>query len=270
MRAWRNTLMRFGLVAIPVSLAPAVAKASVSAHRYDADTLKRVRQAWVNDEGELVAETAMLYDRGEGLDPVAVELDPIEGEREIALAGFIATDAVDPLLYDQAYALNPGKGGEDGLGLVAAILRESHGLMILVGEARFTERPVSVAIRYSPTASGLVLHTLHPTARVRWAEMRKAAEAMRDPSAELLAQGELLTEALPSTFTPLDVDPREAALIEALADTMPEGRVLEAEVAPTAKAILDTLKADLEAKAKGKTKGEAKTKAGKTKAKAKA
>ena len=256
--------MRFGLVAIPVSVAPAIARPSLTAHRYDPATKARVKQAWVNPEGELVPETVMAYDVGEGLDPVEVELDPLEGAREITLKAYVDSATVDPLLYDAAYALYPGKGGEDGLGLVAEILRESHGLMMLAGEARFGERPVSVVIRWAPAAESLVLHTLHYTARVRWADMRKASETLRAPSAELVAQGELLTEALPATYVPSDQDPREVAIAEALAKALPEGAPVIAP-ATTAGDILATLRADVEGKAKAKAKGKGKAKA-KTKA----
>jgi non-homologous end joining protein Ku len=263
MKAWRNVLLRFGVVAIPVGISPAKSdKPSISAHRFANG--ERARQAWTID-GESIVETSLLYD----VDGAAVEIDAprvgndgrvLEGSEsddpsEIVLSAWTESAAIDPLLYDASYCVMAGKGGADGMGLVAKILRDDPS-RVLAGVARFTDRPRSVVLRWSEAAGSVVLHTLTYAARVRFEGMRKASESFADPSPELEAQAALFTASLPSAFTPLDSDPLEAAVINALREVCPSAQL--AEVPTTAADILATLRADVAEKGaatKGATKG---------------
>ena len=256
MKAWRNTLLRFGLVAVPVSLTPAKSdKSAVTAHHYDPVTKSRASQAWTVDGETILPETSMFYDVG-GV-PVAADVDE-NYTKEITLEGFVSEGTIDPLFYDAAYCLFAGKGGEDGLGLIARVLRD-NAFMTFAGTAVFTDRPRSVVIRWSDAAGCLILHTLTFTSRVRFADMRTAAEGLAEPSAELLAQAGMLTDALPSTFLPLDEDAHERAIVSALAKSAPKGTEIPVPLT-TAGDILASLRADMEGRARAGTKGTTKPK----------
>jgi non-homologous end joining protein Ku len=227
---------------------------SVSAHRYSEEG-ERAKQAWTVDGETILADTKMLYD----VDGEAVDIAPptLEGESGIELEAFAPTAGIDPLLYDSAYCVFAAKGSGKALGAIADILRANPS-RVLAGSARFTDRPRSVVLRWSEAAQAIVLHTLAYTARVRFAEMRGAAEGLETPDAVTLAQGETLVASLPATFAPMDSDPMEAAIIAALHVAKPSAAVLPAEVATTNADILATLREDMEraAQAKGEAKGE--------------
>jgi non-homologous end joining protein Ku len=247
MKAWRNTLLRFGLVAVPVSLTPAKSdRSAVSAHRYAAGAdgaLVRAKQAWTIDGETLAAETVLAYD----VDGEAVEIDApeIDGAKGIELAAYVDAATIDPLFYDSAYCLFPGDGGAEGLGLIASILRGTP--MMLAGTARFTDRPRSVVIRWSDAAQSLILHTLTFTSRVRFAEMLNASAALVPPPPALVAQAGILTGALPDTFLPADADALEVATATALHKARPTAKRAPAPTV-SAQEILDVLKADVSAK----------------------
>lgn len=263
MKAWRNTLLRFGLVNVPVSLTPAKSDTSaISAHHYDAATRQRAFQAWTTDGENILPETTLFYDDETG-NPAVRAADVIVPDfaKEITLQAFCGEGTIDPLFYDSAYCLFPAKGGAEGLGLVADILREDTSMMF-AGEAVFTDRPRSVVIRWSDAAGCLILHTLTFVSRVRFADMQSAADGLVIPSDAVREQASLLTAALPDTFTPLDTDAREQAIADALTAALPD--VIAPAVATTDADILTALRADMASRAEGKSKT-TKTKTTKTK-----
>jgi non-homologous end joining protein Ku len=253
LKAWRNTTVRFGLVTVPVAVAPAKTdKMSVAAHRYSEDG-QRAKQAWTVDGETILAETKMLYDvDGEPVEIVPPELD---GDKGIDLQAFAPTAGIDPLLYDSAYCVFPAKGSGKALGAIAKLLRDNPA-MVLAGTARFTDRPRSVVLRWSEAAGAIVLHTLAYTARVRFAEMRAASEALEDPDAVTLAQGETLVASLPAEYSPADTDPMEGAIIEALLRARPSAESAIPDLVTTNADILATLRADMQRAAEAKDSAE--------------
>ena len=253
MKAWRNTVLRFGLVSVPVSVSPAKTdKPSVGAHHYDPATRERARQSWTIDGETVLPETVLLYDvDGEAVEIPAPRvgndgrvLDGADEDdpKEIVLEAFLDAGDIDPLLYDSSYCLFPGKGGAE-FGAVVGMLRGSG--KVLAGTARFTDRPRSVVLRYCEAAGSVVLHTLTFTSRVRFAAMSTAAGEIKTPSEAATAQALALASALPKSWTPLDVDALESATLAALAAVKPEADI--AEVATTDADILATLRGDVEA-----------------------
>lgn len=247
LKAWRNATLRFGLVAVPVSLVPAKDADKLSRHRYDRESGTRVRQAWTADGENIAAETFLAYDVG----GTAVEIEvPDDGsDKGIRLAAFVSEGTIDPLFYDDAYILFAGKDGADGLGVLAGVLRENV-YMMFAGEARFTDRTRSVVVRWSDAAGCLVLHTLTFASRVRFESFRIAAESLATPDDALRKQGTMFADTLPDTFVPSDSDPLEAAILSALREASPaavRGSVPAASI--SAGDILETLRADVQNRA---------------------
>lgn len=247
LKSWRNCVLRFGLVAVPVSLIPAKDADKLSRHRYDRESGARVSQAWTADGETLAADTFLAYD----VDGTPVEVDVRDdgSDKGIVLSAFVSEGTIDPLFYDSAFVLFAGKDGADGLGVLASVLRENV-FMMFAGSARFTDRTRSVVIRWSESAGCLVLHTLTFSAAIRFASFMIAAETLTTPDDALRAQGAMFADTLPETFVPADSDPLEAAILDALREASPVAIRASVPV-PNVSAgdILDRLRADVQTRA---------------------
>lgn len=216
MRAWRNTVVRFGLLTVPVSLSPLVQKDGESGHTYDVATGERVSRAWTVNGKDIVPETETRFDIPDG-DPVALDIR-VQGETGIDIEAAVHIGDVDASLYDSSYACNPTKDAPRQLATLLAVLRDSG--RILVGRARFTESASakSVVLRYSPLTKGIVLETLSPLERVRIEAARKIVADLPSPSSAELVQGTTFVDSLPDALPALIVvDERDEAIRSAVA-----------------------------------------------------
>jgi len=263
LKAWRNTVLRFGAFTIPASLIPAKDSDSLTRHRYDRATSARVRQAWTADGENIAAETFLAFDV-DGT-PVEVEVPDDGSAKEITLRAFVSEGTLDPVFYEDAYVVFGGKVGADGLAAVAQVLRDNP-FMMFAGSARFTDRTRDIVLRWSEGTGCLVLHTLTFASRIRFASFRIAAETLPTPDEVAVRQAETLTDALPDSFVPADADPLEALVLEALAEKCPPAK-RDAIPAPHVSAadILDTLRADIERRADGTSPRRTKSKSSKSK-----
>jgi non-homologous end joining protein Ku len=221
MKAWRNVLLRFGMVAVPVAISPAkVSGAEIESHRYGPSG-ERIRQAWTED-GATILDPSEIVSRFAAPSGEAVEIErpEIPGENGIDLTALVASSSVDPLFYDAAYALNAGKGGGRPFAALAAALEDRPGAC-LVGTARFTDRPRDVLIRYSPETDSLVLHTLSFGAKVRAEEMTAEAAKLPAPEAADIAAASSFLDSLPGDFNLTREDPMDVAIRDALAAALP-------------------------------------------------
>jgi non-homologous end joining protein Ku len=242
MRAWRNTVVRFGILSIPLSLSPLVGDGDKSGHKYDPATGERVRQAWTTDGTTIVPEPETRYDVPDG-DPVALDLT-LSGETGIDLEAALHIGDVDASLFDSSYACNPTKDAPRSLATLAAVLRDSG--TILVGTARFTESASakSVVLRWSPLTKGVVLETLSPLERVRIEEATKESADLAEPTAAEYKQAVAFVESLPDVLPTLVVaDERDAKIREEIAAlAIPEVRAAK-EDADAIASTADTLEA---------------------------
>ena len=174
MRAWRNVLLRFGMVNVPLSLAPAARSgAEVEAHRYAGG--ERVKQAWTLD-GETILqpdEIRKAYETPGGL--VEIEAPEIPGDNGLEIEGLVPFSTISPAAYDTTYAAFPGKGGERSYAALSAVLEDRPGAA-LVGRLRVTDRPRDCAVVFDPETEALLVVVLHYAAKVRYSEIRAAAE----------------------------------------------------------------------------------------------
>lgn len=209
MRVWRNTVVRFGMLAVPVGISPLVGKGA-EGHLYDAETRERVRQTFVRPDGTACESTVTLYDVPDA-EPIEVSA-AIRGAVGVDLEGCVPIGTVDPSLYDSAYVLTPAKDAPSALATLAAVLRDSGS--VLVGRARFTESTSakSVVLRWSPLVGGIVLHTLHALDRVRIEEAKSVTASLPIPALAEYTQGEAFVAALPDAFSPIATDDRDAAI----------------------------------------------------------
>jgi DNA end-binding protein Ku len=142
-RAIWNGSISFGLVNIPVKLYNAVSRKNVSFHQIDAESGARIKMQRVSSKtGEEVPYERIV--KGYELSPeryVLVEpdeldaLDP-EATHTIDIEEFVDLPDIDPLFFDSAYYLAPGKGAEKSYALLAKAMEEQGRVAL----ARFVMR----------------------------------------------------------------------------------------------------------------------------------
>src|ERR687894_532931 len=162
-RAIWNGSISFGLVNIPIKLYNAVSRKNVSFHQIDSDSGARIKMQRVSSKTgeevpyerivkgyELAPERYVLVEPGE-LDA----LDP-EATHTIDIEEFVDLADIDPIFYDAAYYLAPGKQAEKSYALLARAM-EGHGK---VGLARFVMRTKQYLAAVRPKEGMLLISTM--------------------------------------------------------------------------------------------------------------
>lgn len=291
---WRGTLS-FGLVAIPVSLYPATEAKDVRFHLFDRQG-RRVRYRRVvdagpsgapqeiddveavaeaserepaegRDEPDGAAETEVAYEdlvRGYQVEPetyVFLETEEIERARPspsrvIDLEHFVRLEDIDPVYFEKAYYVAPGRGAERSYGLLLRTLKETG----RVGIGRFVLRTKPHLVALRPMEDALALETLFFGDEVRDARPLVGEVGRADVTDREVDVSKLLVEALamewdPSVFS----DEYREELLRMIAERTPEHVEGPADApAPEARVgeLLDALKRSVEeAKARRKPKG---------------
>jgi len=139
---WSGSIS-FGLVNIPIKLYNAVSRKNVSFHQIDANTGARIKMQRVSSKtGEEVPYEQIV--KGYELSPeryVLVEpeeldaLDP-EATHSIDIEEFVDLADIDPIFFDSAYYLAPGKGAEKSYALLSKAMEEQGKVAL----ARFVMR----------------------------------------------------------------------------------------------------------------------------------
>src|SRR5919112_5808398 len=142
-RAIWNGSISFGLVNIPIKLYNAVSRKNVSFHQIDTESGARIKMQRVSSKtGEEVPYERIV--KGYELAPeryVLVEpeeldaLDP-EATHTIDIEEFSDLADIDPIFFDSAYYLAPGKGAEKSYALLARAMEEQGKVAL----ARFVMR----------------------------------------------------------------------------------------------------------------------------------
>jgi DNA end-binding protein Ku len=290
---WRGTLS-FGLVAIPVSLYPATEAKDVRFHLFDRRG-RRVRYRRVvdadlderepdeSDVGEtddveraptgadtgspLPSEEEVAYQdlvRGYEVEPetyVFLETEEIaragpSPSRVIDLEHFVRLEDIDPVYFEKAYYVAPGRGAEKSYGLLLRTLKETG----RVGIGRFVLRTKPHLVALRPMEDALALETLYFGDEVRDARPLVGDLGRTDVSDREVDVSKLLVEALATDWDPsVFADEYREELLRMIAERTPE-HVEESSDAPPAEArvgeLLDALKRSVEeAKARRKPKG---------------
>lgn len=290
---WRGTLS-FGLVAIPVSLYPATEAKDVRFHLFDrrgrrvryrrvvdADLEEREpdgsdveeiddvdRRPADSDMGSPVrAEEEVAYEdlvRGYEVEPEAyvfLETEEIERTRPapsrvIDLEHFVRLEEIDPIYFEKAYYVAPGRGAEKSYDLLLRTLTETG----RVGIGRFVLRTKPHLVALRPMEGALALETLYFGDEVRDArplvgDVGRASVTQREIDVSKLLVEALATEWDPSVFA----DEYREGLLRMIAERTPERIEDTADEAPPHASVgelLDALKRSVEeAKARRKPKG---------------
>jgi DNA end-binding protein Ku len=159
-----SATLSLGLVAIPVGLhATRRREGRISYHLVHAKDGSRVKRQYVcEEEGVPVEddELARAYEGDEGevvMSKEEAQAALPKATGRIDLIEFVPAETIDPVYFENAYYLSPGKGGDRAYHLLAETLRDVGSVGVGTQIAR--GKSYLVAVRASQL--GLVMHTLH-------------------------------------------------------------------------------------------------------------
>jgi DNA end-binding protein Ku len=181
----------FGLVSIPVNLYPATQPASsISFNLLHAKCGSRLKQQYVcSKDGEKVERDEMVkgyeFAKDRYVTFTAEELKALDeiASQTIDIAEFVPERDVDPVYYDRAYHLGPGKGGAKAYRLLATAL-ERAGKAAL---GRYAARGKQYLVLLRPRGGRLVMQQLYHADEVRTADEVPLDEAKVEESEVQLA-----------------------------------------------------------------------------------
>jgi DNA end-binding protein Ku len=218
-------------------------------------------------EGEMAEEEVAYEDlvRGYEVEPetfVFLETEEIERARPspsrvIDLEHFVRLEEIDPIYFEKAYYVAPGRGSEKSYGLLLRTLTETG----RVGIGRFVLRTKPHLVALRPMEGALALETLYFGDEVRDARPLVGDLGRAEVTDREIDVSKLLVEALATDWDPsLFADEYREGLLRMIAERTPE-RIEVAPEGPAPQArvgeLLDALKRSVEeAKARRKPKGQ--------------
>jgi DNA end-binding protein Ku len=255
-RAIWNGSISFGLVNIPVKLYNAVSRKNVSFHQIDAESGARIKMQRVSSKtGEEVPYERIV--KGYELSPeryVLIEpqeldaLDP-EASHSIDIEEFVDLADIDPLFFDAAYYLAPGKAAEKPYALLAKAMEEQGKVAL----ARFVMRTKQYLAAVRAKEGMLLLSTMVYADEVVPPEQLPELETIdsvkvNDKEVAMAAQ---LIDSLSADFEPERFKDTYREQVLDLIERKASGEeiVVEAAPAPDATSVVD-LMAALEASVK--------------------
>jgi DNA end-binding protein Ku len=247
----------FGLVSIPVNLYPATQpSSSISFNLLHAKDGSRLKQQYVcAKDGEKVERDDMVkgyeFAKDRYVTFTTEELKALDeiASQTIDIAEFVPEQDVDPVYYDRAYHLGPGKGGAKAYRLLALAL-ERAGKAAL---ARYAARGKQYLVLLRPRNGRLVMQQLLYADEVRTPEEIPVEEAeLKDAEVQLALR--LIEQTASDGFHPERYhDAVKQRVQEAIEGKVAGQQIQVATPEPQAQVIdlMEALKASLAAAAPG-------------------
>jgi DNA end-binding protein Ku len=261
MRTTWNGSVSFGLVTIPVGLAPATATSARQSdvqfrllHRECMTPIKQKRWCPVHDvevgPDELVR--GWEISKGQFVPVEDEELEALEQRgtsHTIDVARFVAANEVDPIYFDRTYFLVPAgtEAQRRPYALLLAAMREAS--VVAIGSFVLAGKEKLAAIR--PKGDALVLETLFVAEDVKSQDEIDEAVSSTSLKKEELKLAEQLISGLRGPFEPeTELTSNYRTSLRALLEAKAEGReIVEPEPAPEAPVLdlMDALRASIAA-----------------------
>ena len=268
---WNGTIA-FGMVRVPVKLYSATESKAVrfrERHATDGAAIEH-RRVCVQEGREIpYGETVKGFEVSSGsyvtLSKEEIATADGPGAHLIEIEHFAGREEIDPVYYDRAYNLGPGKLGDEAYLLLHEALKRSD--RVGIGRFVFHNKAQLVALRALEDV--IALHTMRFADELVPVDDLEIPAPQRKPSKLEVAAAGALVEQLSASFQPDDYeDTYRAALLE-LIERKARGETIDApeaeEIAPEAD-LLGALQASLERQGGGRS-ARAEAKAKKTKAK---
>jgi len=225
-RSIASATISFGMVSIPVDIYPATqSSASISFNLLHSTCGSRLKQQYVCIKEGVVVERADMvkgYEFAEGryVTFTKEELKALEESptHMIDIQEFVAAEAIDPIYYDKAYYLTPGKGGAKPYALLQQAMHEAQRF----GLGKWASRGKQYIVELRPVADGIVLQQLLYADEVRsMRELTIDKSEVRD--AELNLAMRLIEQITSDKFDPANYQDAEKKRIEAAIQKKIEG-----------------------------------------------
>ncbi len=258
-RSIASGTISFGLVSIPVNLYPATQpSSSISFNLLHAKDGSRLKQQYVcAKDGEKVEREDMVkgyeFAKDRYVTFTPEELKALEeiASQTIDIAEFVPEEDVDPVYYDRAYHLGPGKGGAKAYRLLAVAL-ERAGKAAL---ARYAARGKQYLVLIRPRGGRLVMQQLYYGDEVRAPEDIPIDEAeVKDPEVQLALR--LIEQTASDGFHPERYEDAVKKRVQEAIERKVQGQEIQVSAPePQAQVIdlMDALKASLAAASGGRT-----------------
>jgi DNA end-binding protein Ku len=225
-RSIASATISFGMVSIPVDIYPATQSSSgISFNLLHKDCGSRLKQQYTCIKEGVVVERADMvkgYEFAEGR-YVTFSKDELKALEEpstqmVEITEFVAADAIDPIYYDKAYYLAPGKGGAKPYALLRQAMHDAQRF----GLGKWAARGKQYIVQLRPVDDGIVLQQL-----LYADEVRKITEIdidkgeVRPPELKLAMQ--LIEQISSEKFDPTAYVDEEKKRIEAAIQKKIEG-----------------------------------------------
>jgi DNA end-binding protein Ku len=254
MRTTWNGSISFGLVSIPVGLAPATKPAARSSdvsfrllHRECGTPIKQKRYCPVHERDLGPDEIVKGWEVAKG-QFVLVEDEELEAlnahddSRSIEIGRFVDAAEVDPIFFDRTYFLVPGQApaARRPYVLLLNAMRETG----MAAMGRFVQQGREKLCLIRPKGEALAMETLFLSADVySQAEIEEAVEdtSIKDPELALARQ---VIESLAGDFDPKDLQSDYRRDLRALLEAKQAGEDITAVPEPEAEApVIDLMEA---------------------------
>jgi DNA end-binding protein Ku len=254
MRTTWNGSLSFGLVSIPVGLAPATKPAARQSdvsfrllHRECATPIKQKRWCPTHDREVSQDEIVRGYEVAKGQfvlveDADLEALERYDDSRAIEISRFVPGDSVDPIWFDRTYYLVPG--APPAQRRPYALLVEAMAETGMAGLGRFVRAGKEYRCLVRARDGALVLETLFLAADVHsQAEIAEAMEATEVAEAELDLARQIIS-GLEGEFDATELSSDYRRDLQALLEAKERGEVLTVAEEPTPDApVIDLLEA---------------------------
>jgi DNA end-binding protein Ku len=223
---WTGSIS-FGMVSIPVRLAPAVRRTSISFNQLDSETMSRIRYRKVSEQtGEEVPADQIVKAAPVGADRYVVmtddELASVQPARskEIDLEGFVPAESIPPAMFDSTYHVLP-----DGTAKPYALLAKAIADADRVGIGRFVMRNKAYIAAIRSDGEHLQLSTLvFPEELVEADHLDEFSELSGVELADKeLAMATSLVEAMSGDFEPEQYQDDHRVALQQLIDAKAAG-----------------------------------------------
>jgi DNA end-binding protein Ku len=255
---WNGTIA-FGMVRVPVKLYSATESKAVrfrERHAPDGAAIEH-RRVCVQEGKEVpYGETVKGFEVSSGsyvtLSKEEIAAADGPGAHMIEIEHFAGREEIDPVYYDRAYRLGPGKLGDDSYLLLHAALKRSD--RVGIGRFVFHNKAHLVALRALEDV--IALHTMRFADELVPAGDLEMPTPQRKPSKPEVSAARALLDQLSSSFQPQEYeDTYRAALLE-LIERKARGETIAVaepeEIAP-ADDLLGALQASLEGVGRSRT-----------------
>jgi len=253
-RAIWSGAINFGLVSVPVRLHSAVSQKDIAFHQVEKSTGARIRYKRVSSRsGREVPYDKMAkgYELSKGklvvIDPEELQsLDP-KATHAVEIEDFVPLDQIDPIYYEHAYYLTPGRGGDKAYTLLLKAMKSSG--RVAIGKVVIRTKQYLAAIR--PLDGVLALETMLFGDEIVPADSLDGLPERSRVSEREMKMARQLIESLSTDFDPDRYRDDYRERVQQLIARKAKGRELvveeQEEAGPAIADLMEALRASVEA-----------------------